>query len=83
MNGELVAYIACEVLYLAVCLYTGNEYVQIGNPDDYMNDSISFKGARSVNYLKKVHPESYAYLAAAIRMLGDEVEDMVYFYENF
>lgn len=43
---------------------------------------LSFKGSRGINYLRKVNLESYAYLVAAVKLLGDEVEEMVYFEEN-
>lgn len=77
-NGELAAYIACEVLYLATCLYTDNEYMVIESLEEYINDKLSFRGARGINYLRKVNLECYAYVAAAVRMLGDEVEEIVY-----
>ena len=82
-NGELAAYIACEVLYLAACMYSDAEYVVIDNPEEYINDKLSFKGARGINYLRKVNLKSYAYVAAAVRLLGDEVEEVVYSFEEY
>lgn len=82
-NGEVAAYIACEVLYLATCIYTGNDYVPIINSDEYINDILSFRGAKGVNYVRKVNPKSYAYLVAATKMLGELVEEVVYSYEDF
>ena len=82
-NGELAAYIACEVLYLAACMYSDAEYVVIDNPEKYINDKLSFKGARGINYLRKVNLKSYAYVAAAVRLLGDEVEEVVYSFEEY
>ena len=81
-NGELAAYIACEVLYLAACLYTDAEYVAIDSPEEYMNDKLSFRGAKAINYLRKVNLESYAYVVAAVKLLGDEVEEIMYLKEN-
>ena len=81
-NGELAAYSACEVLYLATCLYTDSEYVAIDSPEEYVNDKLSFKGARGINYLRKVNLESYAYIVAAVKLLGDKVEEIVYLEEN-
>ena len=81
-NGELAAYIACEVLYLAACLYTDAKYVVIDNPEEYMNDKLSFRGAKAINYLRKVNLESYAYVVTAVKLLGDEVEEIVYLKEN-
>lgn len=82
-NGELAVCIACEVLYLATCLYSDTEYVDIDNPEEYINDKLSFKGARGINYLRKVNLKSYAYVAAAVRLLGDEVEEVVYSFEEY
>lgn len=82
-NGELAAYIACEVLYLAACIYSGTEYLPIDNPEEYINDTLSFKGARGVNYLRKVNLDCYAYVAAAVRLLGEEVEKVVYSFEEY
>lgn len=82
-NGELAAYIACEVLYLATCLYTDSEYVAIDGSEEYMNDKLSFKGARGINYLRKVNLDCYAYVIAAVRMLGEDVEEVVYSFEEY
>lgn len=82
-NGEIAAYIACEVLYLAVCIYTGSDYIPIVDPDEYIDEKLSFKGAKRVNYMRKVNVESYAYLVAAVRLLGESVEEVVYSYKTF
>ncbi|MBR4608525.1 MAG: nucleotidyl transferase AbiEii/AbiGii toxin family protein [Lachnospiraceae bacterium] len=82
-NGEMAAYIACEVLYLAACIYTDSEYVAIVSPEEYMNDKLCFKGARGINYLRKVNLECYAYVAAAVRLLGENVEEVVYSFEEY
>ena len=55
----------------------------IDNPEEYINDKLSFKGARGINYLRKVNLKSYAYVAAAVRLLGDEVEEVVYSFEEY
>lgn len=82
-NGEVASYMACEMLYLAACMYSESAYMNIEVPEKYINEKLVFKGARSVNYLRKVHPESYAYLAEAVKRLGDEVEDIVYSFERY
>lgn len=82
-NGELAAYIACEVLYLTACLYADAEYVAIDSPEEYMNDKLSFRGARGISYLRKVNLDCYAYVAAAVRILGEEVEEVVYSFEEY
>lgn len=82
-NGELAAYIACQVLYLATCIYVDAEYVAIDNPEEFINDKLSFKGARGINYLRKVNLDCFAYVAAAVRLLGADAEDVVYSYEEY
>lgn len=81
-NGDVAAFIACEVLYFATCLYTESDFSKIEKPEYYLKEKLSFKGARGVNYLRKVNAEGYAYLVAASKLLGDEVEDIVYCYEK-
>lgn len=82
-NGELAVYIACEMLYLAVCLYADAEYVAIDSSEEYMNDKLNFRGARGINYLRKVNLDCYAYVAAAVRLLGEEAEEVVYSFEKY
>lgn len=44
---------------------------------------LSFKGARGINYLRKVNLDCYAYVVAAVRMLGEDVEEVVYSFEEY
>ena len=76
-NGEKASFIACKVLYLVSCIYTESDYIIIKDWDTFKNKKLSFKGARSVNYIKKVNMESYAYLCSTINLLGDEIEEIV------
>lgn len=39
-NGEIAAYQACQVLYLATCLLTGESIKKIENPGVYISESI-------------------------------------------
>ena len=64
-------------------MYSDAEYVVIDNPEEYINDKLSFKGARGINYLRKVNLKSYVYVAAVVRLLGDEVEEIVYSFEEY
>ena len=57
--------------------------VAIDSPEEYMNDKLNFKGARGINYLRKVNLDCYAYVAAAVRLLGDDVEEVVYSFEGY
>lgn len=72
------AYIACEVLYLSSCIYMDKEYIPIEDVATSIDQELQFKGARSINYLRKVRPESYTYVIAAVEMLGDKIEDVIY-----
>lgn len=82
-NAEKAAYIACEVLYLASCIYMDKEYIPIEDVATSLDKKLQFKGARSINYLRKVRPDSYTYVIAAVEMLGDKVEDVIYSYKAF
>ena len=75
-NGEFAAYIACEVLYLAACIYSATEYNVITNPEEYINEKLDFKGAKRINYLRKVNSKAYAYVVTAVKLLGNELEEM-------
>lgn len=46
-------------------------------------DKLSFKGARRFGYLRRVNPDCYAYVAAAVRLLGEGVEEVVYSFEEY
>ena len=75
-NGEFAAYIACEVLYLAACIYSDTEYKVIANLEEHINEKFNFKGAKRINYLRKVNSKAYAYVGAAVKLLGNELEKM-------
>ncbi len=68
---------------LEAILYTDAEYVAIDSPEEYMNDKLSFRGARGISYLRKVNLDCYAYVAAAVRILGEGVEEVVYSFEEY
>lgn len=76
-NGEKAAYIACEVLYLASCIYADNEYRIISNYDKYINEIINFKGAKCLNYLRKINIKSYAYVIESIKNLEDNLLELL------
>lgn len=78
-NGDIAALMSCEVLYLATCIYTKNDYQKIEQFDMYANEKLNFKSARSVNYLRKVDLKSYAYLVESVHLLGENIEDYLVF----
>lgn len=59
------------------------EYIPIEDVATSLDKKLQFKGARSINYLRKVRPDSYTYVIAAVEMLGDKVEDVIYSYKAF
>ena len=77
-NGEIAAQIACEVLYLVTCIYSNSEYENIVNYDKYINEKIQIKGARSINYLQKTNIQSYAYLFESLKLICNEINDIIY-----
>lgn len=44
--------------------------------EEYNNEKFSFKGAKRINYLRKVNSKAYAYVVAAVKLLGNELEKM-------
>lgn len=54
----------------------------LDDSEEYINEKLSFKGARGINYLRKVNLKSYAYVVAAVRLLGNEVEEILYLREK-
>ena len=72
----ICAYIACEVLYLAACIYSDTEYKVIANLEEHINEKFNFKGAKRINYLRKVNSKAYAYVVTAVKLLGNELEEM-------
>lgn len=76
-NGDSAAYIACEVLYLASCIFSNSEYKNILEYDSYINETLDIEGARSINYLRKVNIRSYAYLFESIKLLNKDINDLL------
>lgn len=71
MNGEIAAKCASEIMYLATCIMTKNEYERIENPDAYRTVKLPIQGVKKVNSLRNIDPEAYAYMVRAFQMLLD------------
>ena len=69
INGQIAEKCACEIMYLAACLLTGNEYMQIENPDAYRTVKLPIKGIKKVSGIKNVDPVSYAKIVRSFQML--------------
>lgn len=44
--------------------------------EEYINEKLDFKGAKRINYLRKVNSKAYAYVVTAVKLLGNELEEM-------
>ena len=70
INGENAGMMACEVMYLAACILTGQtEYVRVTEPELYRQDKPMMKGAKKIGYIRKVDPVAYAYLIKSFQLL--------------
>ena len=52
---------AVKVMYMAVCMLTGNEYERIENFQEYMAQQFTDPKLIPLKYLRKASPEAYAY----------------------
>ena len=70
INGETAALYACQIMYLAACLATGQkEYEALDDPDHYRGVSLTMKGVKRINYVRNVDPVAYGYMVKAFQLL--------------
>lgn len=70
INGENAGIMACEVMYLATCLFAEKkEFQQIVAPERYRSVVYKMKGMKRINYIRNVDPLAYAYLAESFKIL--------------
>lgn len=70
INGENAGMMACEVMYLASCILTGQtECARIIDPEQYRQEKLTMKGVRKIGYIRNVDPLAYAYLVKSFQML--------------
>ena len=70
LNGENAGLLACEILYLAACLLTGQKsYDRVGDADAFIDRELAMKGIKRIRYIRNVDPRAYAYLVKAIDLL--------------
>ncbi len=61
---------ACEIMYLAACILTGQtEYVRVTDPESYRQDKLMMKGAKKIGYIRNVDPAACAYLIKSFQLL--------------
>lgn len=69
-NGEYAALYACEVMYLAASVLTGQEACpMITNPEKYIDSKIALQEYNKLTYMKKAKLEAYGYIVEAVNML--------------
>lgn len=72
-TGDMAAFQACKVFYLAACLLTDqNTLINVVNPDDYKNQKIPLKAYKKLDYIRKMDLEAYAYLLEGTRLLEQD-----------
>lgn len=69
-NGEYAALYACEVMYLAASVLTGQETCPlITDPEKYIDSKIALQEYNKLTYMKKAKLEAYGYIVEAVNML--------------
>lgn len=72
INGENAGLMACEVMYLASCLLTGqNTYDRVVEAETYREQTLNMKGAKRISYIRNAAPIAYAYLVKSFELLQE------------
>ena len=61
-SPEIAAVRAVRVMYLAMCLLTGNTYKKVEDANEMSDKKLMHSELASLKYLRKVNLEAYAYL---------------------
>ena len=70
INGENAGMMACEVMYLASCILTGQtEWSRVTDPEEFRYEKLVIEGGKKIGYIRKVDPLAYAYLIKSFRLL--------------
>lgn len=70
-SPEVAAVRAVKVMYVAMCLLTGNEYKRVEDDRELINRKVTHTSLAQLNYLRKVSPEAYSYLILLDEILID------------
>lgn len=70
-SPEVAAVRAVKVMYLAMCLLTGNEYKRVENDRELIDRKVIYTSLAQLTYLRKVSPEAYSYLILLDEILID------------
>lgn len=72
LNGENAGLMACEVMYLASCLLTGQKsFERVVDAEAYREQALTMKGAKRIRYIRNVAPSAYAYLIKSFELLHE------------
>jgi hypothetical protein len=72
INGENAGVYASEVMYLATCILTGQDFQQISNPDAYRDVQLKVRGIKKISSFRNTDPLAYAYMVKSMQMLQDK-----------
>lgn len=61
-SPEIAAVRAVRVMYLAMCLLTGNTYKKVEDANEMSDKKLMHSELASLKYLRKVNLEAYSYL---------------------
>ena len=67
---EIAAVRAAKVMYIVICLITGMEYTRVNDFRKYIEMKLTQESIMPLRYLRKVNPESYAYIVKTDQMIG-------------
>ena len=68
-NADVAVWHACLIMYLASCLLSGNTFVKIESPENYLFERLEGEQYKKLVYVRKMRPNAYAYLVEATRNL--------------
>ena len=73
INGENAGMMACEIMYLAACIMTGQSaFERVTSPASYQNEVLSVQGMKKIGYIRKTDPAAYSYLVKAMHLLQQD-----------
>ena len=71
INGENAGAYASEIMYLAACILTGQEYERISDPDEYRDIPMKMQGIKKISAMRNADPMAYAYMVKSFKILHE------------
>ncbi len=68
-SAEIAAVKGAKIMYMAVCLLTGNAYERITDGDEFSKMKLTQNELKSLQYLRKANIEAYAYAIKTDQLL--------------